>query len=168
VTKTREELKAAAISVIRGCGWKAGDRLSLHSVSELMVALAWQLQDNLDEDVEVTVLKKAARVARDFGDEEFRTGEKGFIRGVAYASESIALAIEDLSGSDLDSPDVTEQLRDRVEGLEADLDSAVAVAWCRGAIDWVKLNYPSHAARLEETFPSAGVEYEYLPRGRLT
>jgi hypothetical protein len=34
-----------------------------------------------------------------------------------------------------------------IECLEADLNSAVEVAWKRGAKDWVKLNYPKHYER---------------------
>lgn len=37
-----------------------------------------------------------------------------------------------------------EDLLDRVEGLEADLDDAVSVAVARGALDWARLNYPDH------------------------
>ncbi|TGP27968.1 hypothetical protein EN814_09815 [Mesorhizobium sp. M2D.F.Ca.ET.171.01.1.1] len=36
---------------------------------------------------------------------------------------------------------------DKIEGLEADLDSAVEVAWKRGATDWVRMNYPKHYER---------------------
>ncbi|NTG01832.1 hypothetical protein G6L30_17075 [Agrobacterium rhizogenes] len=37
---------------------------------------------------------------------------------------------------------------DKIEGLEADLDSAIEVAYRRGATEWVRLNYPIHYARL--------------------
>ncbi|CAN0570862.1 unnamed protein product, partial [Laminaria digitata] len=37
-----------------------------------------------------------------------------------------------------------EDLLDRIEGLEADLDDAVSVAVARGAVDWARLNYPDH------------------------
>ena len=40
-----------------------------------------------------------------------------------------------------------ERYEDKVGGLEADLENAVEVAWKRGAIDWVRLNYPKHYAR---------------------
>ncbi len=36
------------------------------------------------------------------------------------------------------------RLLDKIDGLEADLDSAVEVAWNLGAKGWVKLNYPNH------------------------
>jgi hypothetical protein len=39
-----------------------------------------------------------------------------------------------------------EDLMDRVEGLQADLDAAIEVAVARGAVEWAKLNYPSHPA----------------------
>ncbi len=35
-------------------------------------------------------------------------------------------------------------IEDKVEGLLADLDAAIEVAWKRGAHDWVRLNYPKH------------------------
>lgn len=39
-------------------------------------------------------------------------------------------------------------LFEKIEGLEADLDSAVEVAFKRGATEWVRLNYPKHYSRL--------------------
>ena len=39
------------------------------------------------------------------------------------------------------------ELMDTVEGLEADLNSAIDVAYTRGGTVWVKLNYPEHYAR---------------------
>lgn len=48
-------------------------------------------------------------------------------------------------------------LFDKVEGLEADLDSAVEVAFKHGATDWVRLNYSSHYARLSAA-PAAKLE----------
>lgn len=38
-------------------------------------------------------------------------------------------------------------IEDKVEGLLADLDAAIEVAWKRGAHDWVRLNYPKHYTR---------------------
>lgn len=35
-------------------------------------------------------------------------------------------------------------LMDQVEGLQADLDSAIEVAVSRGAITWARMNYPGH------------------------
>ena len=40
-----------------------------------------------------------------------------------------------------------EELQDKIDGLEADLESAVEVAWKRGAKDWVILNYPKLAQK---------------------
>lgn len=37
-----------------------------------------------------------------------------------------------------------EDLRDKVDGLQADLDSAIEVAVSRGAVEWARLNYPGH------------------------
>jgi ABC-type Fe3+-hydroxamate transport system substrate-binding protein len=42
-----------------------------------------------------------------------------------------------------------EELQDKIDGLSADLDNAVAVAYHRGALDWTRLNYPEHFARFE-------------------
>lgn len=38
---------------------------------------------------------------------------------------------------------------DKIEGLQADLDEAVRVAYRRGALDWVRLNYPKQYERLQ-------------------
>lgn len=46
------------------------------------------------------------------------------------------------------TPDLLEEAADRLEGLNADLDSAVEVAFKRGATEWVRLNYPEHFKRL--------------------
>jgi hypothetical protein len=37
---------------------------------------------------------------------------------------------------------------DKIEGLDADLESAVEVAFKRGATDWTRLNYPAQYKRL--------------------
>ena len=49
-----------------------------------------------------------------------------------------------------DPPDLDdlEYVRDKVEGLDADLKNAVEVAWNRGATEWVKMNYPADHDRL--------------------
>lgn len=46
-------------------------------------------------------------------------------------------------------------MRDKIEGLEADLDSAVEVAFRRGAYEWVRLNYPDIYERLSSKEPSS-------------
>lgn len=38
--------------------------------------------------------------------------------------------------------DKVEELTDKVDGLECDLESAVEVAFKRGAVDWTWKNYP--------------------------
>jgi hypothetical protein len=43
--------------------------------------------------------------------------------------------------------DIIRAAIDKIEGLDADLDSAVEVAWKRGATDWVRMNYPKHYER---------------------
>lgn len=44
---------------------------------------------------------------------------------------------------------VAEKADDKINGLKADLDAAVEVAFQHGAKDWVRLNYPEHFKRLE-------------------
>ena len=39
---------------------------------------------------------------------------------------------------------------DKIEGLEADLEGAVEVAYNRGATEWTRLNYPEIYSRLKE------------------
>lgn len=41
-----------------------------------------------------------------------------------------------------------EELADKVDGLEADLESAVEAALRLGAVDWTRKNYPSLYAKL--------------------
>lgn len=43
-----------------------------------------------------------------------------------------------------------EELTDKVDGLLSDLDSAVEVAYERGATEWTRLNYPAQFARLSK------------------
>ncbi|CAN7654773.1 hypothetical protein LJR231_005126 [Phyllobacterium sp. LjRoot231] len=45
-------------------------------------------------------------------------------------------------------------LEDKIQGLEANLDSAVEIAYLRGATEWVRLNYPSQYERLHMQFDS--------------
>lgn len=47
-----------------------------------------------------------------------------------------------------------DRLHDQVEGLNSDLDSAVEVAFRRGATEWVRLNYPTHFDRLSAGPPT--------------
>jgi len=49
-----------------------------------------------------------------------------------------------------------ERLRDKVEGLTADIESAVEVAFKRGATDWTRLNYPTQYEALTKETPHAG------------
>lgn len=41
---SRDTLKEASLDLLKGTGWKPGDKFSFHSVSELMVALALKFQ----------------------------------------------------------------------------------------------------------------------------
>ena len=41
----------------------------------------------------------------------------------------------------------------KVEGLESDLYNAVQTAYHRGAVDWVKWNYPRYYEQLKHTIP---------------
>lgn len=50
-------------------------------------------------------------------------------------------------------PTEMEELRDKVQGLSADLDDAVAVAVSRGALVWARANYPGHPSLHSEAEP---------------
>ncbi|MFX4300114.1 hypothetical protein [Pseudosulfitobacter pseudonitzschiae] len=52
--------------------------------------------------------------------------------------------MQDQSSGNIHENESREDLLDRIEGLEADLDDAVSVAVARGAVDWARLNYPDH------------------------
>lgn len=54
-------------------------------------------------------------------------------------------------------------LEDKVDGLQSDLDNAIEVAFKRGAIEWTRLNYPDHYARLATVPLTYPVEYDVLP-----
>ena len=49
----------------------------------------------------------------------------------------------------LSAPAADDGWRDKAEGLESDLRSAVQVAWRRGAKEWARLNYPQWVEWLE-------------------
>jgi hypothetical protein len=51
-------------------------------------------------------------------------------------------------------PVEVDQLRDKIEGLEADLFLAVSTAYNRGAVDWTRLNYPEWFERLKVNAPA--------------
>lgn len=44
---------------------------------------------------------------------------------------------------------VADKAEDKIEGLQADLDAAIEVAFKHGAKEWVRLNYPDHFKRLD-------------------
>lgn len=76
-------------------------------------------------------------------------GEKQSVKDKASAAAVSAALIA--SAPDLAAALLTAW--DRAEGLEADLDDAVEVAWKRGATEWVRLNYPKHYARFTGETP---------------
>lgn len=47
--------------------------------------------------------------------------------------------------------DILREAEDKIEGLEADLESAVETAFKRGATEWTRLNYPDLYARFNTT-----------------
>jgi hypothetical protein len=47
---------------------------------------------------------------------------------------------------------------DKIKGLDADLQSAVEVAFKRGAVEWTRLNYPDIYKRLTEPSPLASTD----------
>lgn len=53
-----------------------------------------------------------------------------------------------------------ETLDDKINGLSADLDSAVGVAFSRGAHEWVRMNYPDRFEKLSrQALASTGGEH---------
>jgi hypothetical protein len=73
-----------------------------------------------------------------------------FAREVArlHEAEAYEKASDYVFGDVDDAAEALAWAIDKIDGLEADLDSAVEVAWRRGAIDWVRMNYPKHYERL--------------------
>lgn len=74
------------------------------------------------------------------------------IDGVGFSIDKLRALCEEAEGKDVaivTCPDKITTLIDKIEGLEADLDSAVEVAFKRGATEWVRLNYPVRYAALE-------------------
>lgn len=61
-----------------------------------------------------------------------------------WAEEAAALILR-LTGE-------RDEARDKIDGLESDLHSAVMVAFHRGALTWTKDNYPDIYAQLMATF----------------
>lgn len=59
-----------------------------------------------------------------------------------------------------------DHLRDRVDGLSNDLDAAVEVAFRHGAIDWVRMNYPTHFERLRSASPAPSTQVLPQPAER--
>lgn len=81
-------------------------------------------------------------------------------------SDEIAAAVLKLiAGRDGEWACTVNRLEDRIEGLNADLDSAVEVAFRRGAVEWTRLNYPTIHMRLSDPAalsppPTVGAEDE--------
>lgn len=48
-------------------------------------------------------------------------------------------------------------LRVAIDGLKANLDSAIEIAFVHGATEWVRLNYPTHYERLLMRFDSSAL-----------
>ena len=68
------------------------------------------------------------------GCKHFDGGEVKHHRDCPHYPESLTKVWHDLEAEYLD----------KIDGLESDLSSAVEVAYNRGAVDWVKMNYPNH------------------------
>lgn len=71
--------------------------------------------------------------------------------GIGFSLSDLAKLCEEAEGKDkavITDPGKILEMIDKIEGLEADLDSAVEVAFKSGATDWVRLNYPQMFARL--------------------
>lgn len=71
--------------------------------------------------------------------------------GIGFSLSDLAKLCEEAEGKDksiITSPDRILGMIDKIEGLEHELESAVKVAFARGATDWVRLNYPDIYKRL--------------------
>ena len=69
--------------------------------------------------------------------------------GVAAVSARLRESAAERQRHAPEAADRIEWLEDKVEGLTADLENAVEVAYRRGATEWTRLNYPDLFARLE-------------------
>ena len=61
--------------------------------------------------------------------------------------------------SDIDRDAYADKLADKIDGLKADLDSALDVLWRRGddeAREWARLNYPDFTAKKRKPAPRKG------------
>jgi hypothetical protein len=72
--------------------------------------------------------------------DEIQSDSEGY--GICQSGDNIRLEYADKNK--------LEELRDKIDGLEADLESAVEVAFKRGAHQWVAMNYPDMFRRLRD------------------
>lgn len=71
--------------------------------------------------------------------------------GFAWLEANAPDRLTDLAKSLTAAQEENERLRDKVDGLEADLQNAVETAFKRGATEWARLNYPKLYAALSTT-----------------
>lgn len=77
--------------------------------------------------------------------------------GIGFSLSDLAKLCEEAEGKDkavITDPGKILAMIDKIEGLEADLDSAIEVAFNRGAKNWVEMNYPDHFKRLDAFEPT--------------
>jgi hypothetical protein len=69
-----------------------------------------------------------------------------------------------MNGETPQAANQTRRLQVTIDGLKANLDSAVEVAFLHGASEWVRLNHPTHYERLLMRFDDSALldERRYL------
>lgn len=75
------------------------------------------------------------------------------------ALSSPATPVQPTASVEAVEPEMMEALYDKIEGLEADLESAVEVAFRRGAAEWTRLNYPTLYTRLNAALSNPAPGY---------
>lgn len=71
--------------------------------------------------------------------------------GIGFSLDALAKLCEEAEGKDkavITDPSKILEMIDKIDSLSSDLDSAVEVAFKRGATEWVRLNYQQHYERL--------------------
>ena len=104
--------------------------MTVSRVSHPLLSVTDQDVRSLDRDALERMVEKAARDARMSSD------PSAFTR---IMTDALATALAPVIQGRQD-------LLDKIDGLESDLDGAVEVAIGRGAVEWGRLNYPRHPA----------------------
>jgi len=78
---------------------------------------------------------------------------QGILDDLGAAGKSRAAQIRKLAARIGNQRRTLSQQLDTIEGLTADLESAIEVAFKRGAREWVRLNYPAQFEKLSSISP---------------